>query len=61
MKIRYEVDTGKVNLLTTGVEELEAPGCEYITVAEAPQWNYATEHLYVRDGKVVAIPAPPDE
>ena len=61
MKIRYEIETGKVNLITSGEEELDAPGCKYMTIAERPQWNSETEALYVRDGKVVAVPTPPDE
>lgn len=57
MKIRYEIETGKVNLITFSDEELEAPGCKYMTVSERPQFDDATEHLYVKDGKVVAVPA----
>ena len=60
IKLRYDKKTGKVNLVTRGDAELPAAGCEYISVeALPPDYDPATDHLYVTDGQVAAVPAEP--
>jgi hypothetical protein len=54
-KIRYDVSTGAVNLITTGEEELPVKGCKYMAVKTYPEFDHDKENLYVRGGKVVAV------
>lgn len=55
MKIRYETATGKVNLFTTGDQEMAVAGCKYMVVPTRPNYDDTCEHLYVKNGKLVAV------
>jgi len=54
-KIRYEVATGRINLITNGQKEIPAEGCRYMTLKAYPRFNDQTEILYVRDGRIIAV------
>ena len=54
MKIRYEIATGKVNLIVHGTKELHADGCKYMEIDALPK-NYDKKHLYVKNERVIAV------
>jgi hypothetical protein len=56
-KIRYEVETGKVNLIThsDAMKDIPVKGCQYVTVKKYPHFDRTSENLYVKDGKLIAI------
>jgi hypothetical protein len=58
-KIRYELATGRVNLITNGQKEIRVDGCRYMTLKRYPWFDDQKETLYVRDGRIIAVTVVP--
>jgi hypothetical protein len=54
-KFRYEVSTGKINLITNSKEEINIDGHAYATVESIPEYDNTSQHLYYIDGKIIAV------
>lgn len=54
-KVRYEITTGKVNLITNSDEEVTVTGCKYMKIDKYPEFDNTSQHLYVKNGKLMAV------
>jgi hypothetical protein len=56
-KLRYDTETGKVNLIVGGdqTKEMNVKGMGYRTIKTYPHFDRDKENLYVLHDKIVAI------
>ena len=55
MILRYGVKTGLVNLIGEFIEQKPIDGMAYIEVDKIPKWDSSSQHLYVKNDKIVAV------
>lgn len=57
MKLRYEVATGKVNLIVHGEreDEIQIEGMKYMKIDKYPSFDRTKENLYLLNGRLIAI------
>lgn len=60
-KIRYEISTGKVNLITNSMEEIPVSGHQYMTVETRPEYDDTSQHLYVKNNQIIAVDLPKED
>jgi hypothetical protein len=60
IKIRYDIETGRVNLISNSGVEIPVEGMAYITVLSIPEFS-GDDALYVEDGELVVRSGEPGE
>ena len=55
MILRYSTKTGLVNLMGDFIEKTPINGMAYLEVDEIPKYDSSSQHLYVKDGNIIAV------